>query len=45
MNNVQRNVTPTKITATCSVCGETKTVPNKGLGRATLTAWETQHQH
>jgi hypothetical protein len=29
----------------CSICGDKRTVPNKGLGRATLAAWESQHQH
>jgi hypothetical protein len=26
-------------------CGGEITVPNKGLGRAKLAAWETRHQH
>lgn len=26
-------------------CGDEITVPNKGLGRAKLAAWETWHQH
>lgn len=33
------------ITETCPVCGETETVPNKGLGRAKIAAWRTRHQH
>lgn len=38
-----RIVGPT-LTGTCSL-GHVLTVPDKGMGRATLAAWETQHQH
>ncbi len=34
-----------KITAKCTRCGKSKTVPDKGIGRANLAAWKTQHQH
>ena len=33
------------ITETCRVCGETESVPNKGLGRAKIAAWRTRHRH
>lgn len=35
----------TRIKATCQNCKEKKSVPNKGLGRASLAAWKTNHQH
>lgn len=36
---------PTQLRGTCGVCDEQCDVPNKGLGRATLAAWRTRHQH
>jgi hypothetical protein len=33
----------TSLTATCPK-GHSYTVPDKGLGRAALAAWETRHQ-
>ena len=33
------------IKATCNVCGQSTTAPNKGLGRAKVAAWKTRHQH
>lgn len=42
---ITKVVNPQRIAAKCDVCKETITVPNKGLGRAKLAAWVTQHQH
>lgn len=33
------------LTAACSQCREIVTVPDKGLGRATIGTWKTRHQH
>jgi len=33
-----------RLTARCVTCGEGVDLPNKGLGRAMLAAWRTQHQ-
>jgi hypothetical protein len=30
---------------TCNGCRETTTQPDKGLGRASISAWKTRHQH
>lgn len=35
----------TRLAEDCEVCGEGIDVPNKGMGRAILAAWRTQHQH
>ena len=32
------------ITVSCHTCGETTSWPDKGLGRANASAWETRHQ-
>lgn len=40
-----RTATDGQVTASCDVCGKTCTMPDKGIGRANLAAWETRHQH
>lgn len=34
-----------RLSETCPVCKDGIDVPDKGLGRAVLAAWRTQHQH
>lgn len=34
-----------RITAECNVCGMSVNAPNKGLGRALVATFKTQHQH
>lgn len=33
------------LSAMCNKCKEKTSVPDKGLGRATLATWKTRHQH
>lgn len=33
------------LTGYCLDCGEQNRQPDKGIGRANLAAWRTQHQH
>lgn len=37
--------TPHTLDGYCATCGDSFRVPNKGLGRASLAAWKTRHQH
>lgn len=34
-----------QLTGRCAVCGDVCDTVNRGLGRATLAAWRTRHQH
>jgi hypothetical protein len=43
--HLSRAVEGDRLVGRCSTCGDKRTVPNKGLGRATLAAWESRHQH
>lgn len=43
MSATERFIVNGNIEASC-VCGDTLTVPDKGLGRANYFAWLTRHQ-
>ena len=32
-----------RVTSVCSVCGDSVEAPNKGMGRAVVAAWESNH--
>ena len=44
-NQITETKTPSGIKAVCDICHKKIAVPNKGLGRAKLATWRTQHQH
>ena len=43
--NVVRTTKDGHITTRCVVCKKSCTMPDEGIGRANIAAWETRHQH
>ena len=44
-DNVKVETTPERIDAECAVCRMGANFPNKGMGRAMVAVFKTQHQH